>query len=281
MSSYESIFNKILSFAEQCDRVRAVILFGSRARLLKPADKYSDYDLIFFVKQTEYFLYEDAWLDQIAEYQISFTEPTAVNGFERRVFFENAMDFDFLFYPEEKARQVTESKTVQSWYARGYRILVDKIGYENLVVQQALPDADKTLMSSREFLNIVNTFWFHAVWSSKKLLRGEIWPAKNCIDNYMKELLRQMAECHVKAHHGPSYDTWHEGRFFDQWADSLLLSELQLAYGGYDRNSLSSALWKTMDLFRTVAREAASRMDYTYSEKAEVNAMQQVEQLLF
>jgi len=53
-----------------------------------------------------------------------------------------------------------------------------------------------------EFLNAVNDFWYHAVWTAKKLRRGELWIAMSCLDSYMKRRLLQMIEWHARATHG-------------------------------------------------------------------------------
>ena len=44
-----------------------MVLFGSRARAEKKADKFSDYDLIFFVSDVDYFIHTDEWLRGIEE----------------------------------------------------------------------------------------------------------------------------------------------------------------------------------------------------------------------
>ena len=85
-----------------------------------------------------------------------------------------------------------------------------------------------------EFLNHVNDFWYHAVWTAKKLRRGELYTAKGCLDSHMKRRIREMAECHAWAVHGPNYDTWHEGRFLEKWANPRVVEGLRTAYASYD-----------------------------------------------
>lgn len=95
MRNEDSILLKLIFYAENDPRVRAMVLFGSRAREEKKADRFSDYDLIFFVSDVDYFVHSDEWLRGIAEPGISFFENTAVQDYERRVFFDDAMDMDF------------------------------------------------------------------------------------------------------------------------------------------------------------------------------------------
>jgi len=67
-----------------------------------------------------------------------------------------------------------------------------------------------------EFLDLINDFWYHTVWTAKKLRRGELWTAQGCSDSYMKlgmedaavvaaswRLLRERGATRVYPAHGP------------------------------------------------------------------------------
>jgi aminoglycoside 6-adenylyltransferase len=129
-------------------------------------------------------------------------------------------------------------------------VLVDKEG-----LAAALPDAAGEKPTGRppeeaEFLEAVNDFWYQAVWATKKLRRGELFIAKSCCDSTMKRLLHQMIEWHARATHGWDHDTWHEGRFLDQWADPRAVAGLREADAHYDADDVRRALFATIDLFR-------------------------------
>lgn len=278
--SYEEIFNQLVKFAEACDKISAMVLFGSRARSEKKADHYSDYDILFFVSDVDYFLKDDEWLESISKPYISFVERTAVQDYERRVFFDNAMDMDFIFYNVQDIERITAHPIIKSWYARGYQIVVDKISYKELV-EENKPFKLKTAdLTEEKFNNLIQTFWFHSIWATKKLLRGEIWASKNCIDGYMKNLLREILEYQAKALNGASFDIWHDGRFFDQRISEAVILDLNNAYGQYDKASLEVALKRTMALFAREAQKVAQLLHYSYPIEAEEYAIKQVTILL-
>ena len=58
----------------------------------------------------------------------------------------------------------------------------------------------------------------------------------------------------------PAVDTWHEGRFLEQWADPGALSALEKAFAHYDVRDVARALWETVDLFQVVEEESARRL---------------------
>lgn len=273
---------KLESFANESQLIQAMVLFGSRAREKNAADKYSDYDIIFLVKDVDYFLNTDDWLNQIEKYYISFQEPTAAYGQERRVFFRDVMDMDFLFYEAKDAERLAADPTIQSFFARGYQILVDKVDFKGAMERNKpmkTTEAIKTVLTETEFINLVNIFWFHSIWSVKKILRGETWSAKSCVDGYMKDLLRQMLESYSKAAHGKDFDVWHDGRFFDNWVDEDIKRKLKTAYGAYDAEDILRALNNTMLIFSEVSSKTATLLDYDYPITAETYALEQIEKL--
>ena len=93
--------------------------------------------------------------------------------------------------------------------------------------------------------------------------------AKSCGDGYLKRLLLQMLEWHARAAYGWDYDTWHGGRFLEQWADPRAVQGLRQAFAYYDEDDVGRALLATMDLFRWLATETAQRLGYPYPAAAE------------
>jgi aminoglycoside 6-adenylyltransferase len=85
----------------------------------------------------------------------------------------------------------------------------------------------------------------------------------------MKDLLLQMTIWHAGATRGWTHDTWHRGRFFEEWADPRVVAGLHAAYAHYDAADIERALWATMDLFRWMARETTARLGYPYPGAAE------------
>jgi aminoglycoside 6-adenylyltransferase len=277
----EELLGRIVRWAEGCPDIRAMILIGSRARQDRPADEWSDLDFVLAAVDEERYFRTTAWLDEIGAVWLTCLEGTVVGSLERRVLFEGALDVDFNFFAPEKFRQVLRDAAAASWTRRrGTRVLLDRDG-----LVPPLPAAEGEKPAARppdeaEFLNAVHDFWYHAVWTAKKLRRGELFIAKGCCDSYMKRLVRQMIEWHARATHGWEYDTWHDGRFLDQWADPRAVAGLQQAYAHYDPADLQRALFVTMELFRWLALEVAGRLGYAYPAEGGRRAAEWVQRCL-
>jgi aminoglycoside 6-adenylyltransferase len=143
-------------------------------------------------------------------------------------------------------------------------VLVDK---EGIIPALPLPSAEAPAVgppNESEFLAIVDEFWYRAVWTAKKLRRGELYIALGQCNGTLIRLLREMLERHTRAIRGWQYDTWHDGRYLEKWADPRALAGLQEAYARYDARDIRRALLATMDLFRWVAVETADRLGFSY-----------------
>ncbi len=278
MSKYAPLIQRLMMYAQDSVSIRAVFVIGSQARSLIQADEYSDLDILIIAKDPSYFFDQDQWLDALGPYYISFVEGTIGGGKERRVLFEGGLDVDFVIMSEDFAKNALQSATVRKVFERGYLVLLDKLGLSPDVPQSTIAAPRYTVPTETEFINHINDFWYHAVWTVKKLLRGELWAAKFCLDGYMKTKLRWLIELHTQAQHDFTYDTWHDGRFLDTWADPRAVDGLNKAFATYRREDILPALQNTMELFHWIALETCDKTNYTYPYKAEEYARDWIKQ---
>jgi aminoglycoside 6-adenylyltransferase len=264
---------RIARWVEAREDVRAAVLIGSRARSDHPADAFSDIDVFLLVRDPEVLLDDAAWPVELGNVAITFVEQTPVPGLrERRVLFADGTDVDFAVAPIDRAAELVE--TGSDTLARGYRVLVDKDGLtDTFAAAERRTPAGRP--GAHEFAEAASDFWYHAAWASRKLARGEVFTAKGCVDDYMKALLVRMLTWHAE-----DRDTWHEGRFLEEWADPRVLVELRDAYARYDAQDVKRALMATMDLFSWLAQETAERLGYGYAANEEGVARRLIERVL-
>lgn len=278
--NYNQITKNIVTFGESSELVDAIIVIGSRARQQNTADQYSDLDIMMVVSDVRSFLEKDDWLNQIARFYISFVETTIAGQKEKRVLFEDAQDVDFIFLSKDSMKTILESEDGKGILARGNRILVDKIGISEQLKQISASMRSYSPPGEQEFLNLVNDFWFHAVWAAKRIARGEQWVAKTCLDSYLKGLLLSMMEFHAHATKGFDYDTWHNGRFLEEWADCSIVKKIPATFAAYNKKTMVYALQETMELFGSLAEEATRSLTYSYPSSAEEYARKCVSEIL-
>ncbi|HKW21644.1 MAG TPA: aminoglycoside 6-adenylyltransferase [Ktedonobacterales bacterium] len=275
---HETLLARVVAWADRRDDIRAVLVVGSRARMDRPADQWSDMDIVLVTSEPRRYLDWADWLDELAPTWLTFLEPTAVGeGTERRALFDNAVDVDFIPF----ATAAMQTIAAQGWPAeiagvirRGMRVVLDKEGWAPrlaLAANTSLTSAAEP-PSAEGFANTVNDFWFHTVWTAKKLRRGELWTAIDCLTGYMLWRVLHMIEWHTQVTRGADVDTWHNGRFVEQWADPRVVAGLRQCFPRYDAADIARGLLATMDLYRWLTRETAGALGYDYPAWADERA---------
>jgi aminoglycoside 6-adenylyltransferase len=281
-AAYEQIIEKYVRWAKTDPGTRAAIVIGSRARTDHPADEWSDLDIIVITSDPQRYLATTDWLEDVGNPWLTFVEQTPGGGPERRVMFGGGLDVDFALIPAEQGQQIVSAgipPDLADIIRRGVRVVVDKDGLAAQLLQMPFDIPLPPPPTQAEFLEVVNDFWYHTVWTAKHLRRGELWWAKSCCDDHEKFRLRRMMEWHARATKGPSYDTWMRGRFLEEWADPRAVQELKRTFAHYDAEDIWRALLATMDLFRWVAIETAERLGYPYLKLGDERATELVKAL--
>ena len=85
----------------------------------------------------------------------------------------------------------------------------------------------------------------------------------------------------MRAVNGSDYDTWHSGRFLEEWTEEWIVKSLGHCFARYDKEDLKQALLSTMNLFRRLAVKAAESFQYGYPKEADKYAANWVKEFLF
>jgi len=249
----------VADWAASREDLVALLVVGSQARTDVPADRWSDLDLICLLDDPEPYLQDATWTEEFGAPVMTFLEATLDGHWERRVLYETGEDVDFVLFPASIVERLEGSAGAAELLARGYRVLVDRVGLEEQLGQISERAPAPAAPTQHEFTELASDFWYHALWTAKKLRRGEVFTAKGCLDSYMKARLVTLLEWHARAV-DPAVDTWHAGRFLERWADPGALATLEKAYAHYDVRDVARALWATIDLWQGLEEETARRL---------------------
>jgi aminoglycoside 6-adenylyltransferase len=253
----------VADWASGRDDVHALAIVGSQAREDMPADRWSDLDLILVVDDPTPYADDDGWVAEFGTPVLSFVEPTAMGDQrERRVLYEAGEDVDFPLIPLVALDHLESSENAAELLRRGFRVLVDDLGLESRLRAIAATTSVVVAPTQHDLTELASDFWYHALWTAKKLRRGEVFTAIECLDAYMKARLVTLLGWHANAIDS-SVDTWHGGRFLERWADPGALTALERAYAHYDLRDVARALWETIDLFHGLEEETARRLGLT------------------
>jgi aminoglycoside 6-adenylyltransferase len=259
---YETLEERISNWGLSNEEIITIYIVGSRARVDKPFDEYSDLDLVIFSTNPDYYLQNDDWLLHIGKVWTNFMFQTVDGDPEKLVLFDKGAQVDFLFRHISDMERSINLDLIPQGFHRGVKLLLDKTGNGHKLVPQTIIAPTNNPISQEAFLQIVNMFCFASLYVAKQILRNEFWVV-NQRDKDCKQLLLQMIVWHAKALHGATYDTWHEGRFIRDWAEKDVIDNLKLSFAGYDQNNSWKALTTSLELFNRLSSEVADMYNYT------------------
>jgi aminoglycoside 6-adenylyltransferase len=260
MDGAEALLAAVAGWGRERADVQAVLVIGSRARTIVPADHWSDTDVVLVVDEPAPYAASPAWLEAFGRPLLTFLEPTAVGPYaERRVLFEAGQEVDFALVPVAGVRRMARQPELATVLRRGFRALVDKAGLEAELRAAMASPATPEVPDQAAFAQLTHDFWYHLLWATKKLRRGELWIAKQSCDCHLKGLLVTLLAWHTRAG-DPEVDTWHGGRFLERWADPGAVAALGRAYARFEEEEVLRGLRATADLFERVERECAERL---------------------
>jgi aminoglycoside 6-adenylyltransferase len=288
--AYDAILRRYVEWARERADVRAVLLVGSRARSDHPADRWADLDIISLTNRPGQYLDGTGWIDRFGEVWALTRSRTAGGDPEWLVCYAGGLDVDFVFgdsrktarevrvmdllarfpvfrrvLPREKLARLDRGRAMGAdTFARGMKILVDKDGLVKRLAGLLGEPPPYHLPGAEEFSGRVSNFWLMAVRIAKKIGRGELAVSLSWMSSLYWSALLPMIEWHAHATRGAQTDTWHAGRFLEEWADPRVAAALPEVFAPYDQAGARAALLASMALFRWVSQETADCLGYAY-----------------
>ena len=193
MRTEQEMFDLILNYARQDERIRVVAMNGSRANPNAQPDCYQDFDIVYLVPEMESFLKNDDWLGVFGDRIImqkpdvmQLTPPEEGNSFAYLMLFEDGNRIDLTLFPLEKLEVYLGSD-------RMCIVLLDKDG----LLPQLPPSTDEdywlTPPTCKSFDDCCNEFWWVSTYVAKGLARGQIPYANAHIEIIRIELMRMLS----------------------------------------------------------------------------------------
>jgi aminoglycoside 6-adenylyltransferase len=268
MESGPEIVRRVTTWAGGQAPVRAALLTGSRSRQGAAIDRFSDFDIVLYVVDPKAFLADPGWFSSLGGVLVSFQDRSAfpVSGwYTQLVLHEDGTKVDYTIAPVAHLARLSAEARLSNELDVGYTVLIDKDG-----LADSLPAASgRAWIPARptqaEFSALVEEFWWESGYVVRNLAREEVLPAKHSLEVVMKlDLLRRMLEWFVEVGCDWSWRPGVLGRGLREVLDERTWSELEATFaaGGIEENWI--ALFRTIDLFRRVARTVATRLDLEY-----------------
>jgi len=273
MRSEQEMYDLILSTAREDERIRAVILNGSRANPNAPRDRWQDFDIIYIVTDVQPFRNNLPWLERFGERAIlqmpesmgdgtpEGGPPPARHGGEVYLTqFSDGNRIDLtIFTLADYLKQEPDSLTV---------ILLDKDG-----ILPPVPPADESSYlpkppSAKQYADCCNEFWWVTPYVAKGLWRNELPYARHMLEVVREELMK-MLEWQIGLQTGFAINPGKGGKYFQKYLTPAEWELLVQSYSGPGIAETWTALRALNDLFHHSAHIVAAHFGYVYPQEDE------------
>jgi aminoglycoside 6-adenylyltransferase len=265
MRSEQEMLDLILDIARNDERIRAVIMNGSRVNPNAPKDFFQDYDVVYVVTEKESFLVDPNWVRVFGELMIlqlpdEMSDPPPDP--ESRDFYGYLMQFadgnriDLSLFPVSRIDHLPEDSLTM--------VLLDKDGilphYDPPNESGYLPKPP----TAKAFFDCTNEFWWVCPYVAKGLWRREIVYAKHMLDDYVREQLDKMLAWYVGVQSGFQNSIGKCGKYLETCLEPELWQLLLCTYSDAGYEHTWDALLAMGELFRRIATQVADHFGFSY-----------------
>ena len=263
MRGEQEILELILDTARNDERIRAVIMNGSRTNPNAPRDIFQDFDILYLVAEVAPFTDDHTWIHGFGELMIlqmpeAMQDPPPQNdgSFAYLMQFTDGNRIDLTLFPIANLAAL-ESDSLSL-------LLLDKDG----LFEPFAPPSDRDYLprppTAQAFADCCNEFWWVCLGVAKGLWREEKPYAKHIFDRFAREQLMKMLTWYVGANTQFLCSPGKFGKYLRQFLDPELWDMLEKTYSDADDEHMWEALTTMCNLFRITAIRVAEHFAFAY-----------------
>lgn len=267
----DAVVGRLVEWAQARSSIRAMLLTSTRAYSNAVVDALSDYDVILISQDIRPYHQDRKWLADFGEVLATYWDPvyasreTGEQIFGNVVQYDSGLRIDFTLWPIRHARKVAELDYLPADLDVGYVVLLDK----DQLTDPLRPPTHTAYIpippTEAEFGRWVEEFYSDVSGVAKYLLRGELMPAKWCLDSDMKhKYLRRMLEWRVGLDQEWSVPVGALGKGLKTRLPEDIWAALEKTYVGAGLEENWEALVGTLKLFREVGEQVAAELGYSF-----------------
>jgi aminoglycoside 6-adenylyltransferase len=264
MRTQQEMLDLILETARCDERVRAVIMNGSRVNPNAPRDPFQDFDIVYIVTDVSSFRQDHEWIKRFGDLMImqlpeDMQDPPA----------NDDESFGFLMQFMDGNRIDLGIFTFAQWKERGKDslslLLLDKDG----IIEPFPPASEADYLpkppTAKAFSDCCNEFWWVSPYVAKGLWRGEILYAKCLHEEVVRGAeLMKMLRWHIGIKTDFQVNPGKLGKYFQRYLEPELWEMLLKTFADASYENTWEALFATCNLFRKVAVSIAEHFGFQY-----------------
>ncbi|EOP26817.1 MULTISPECIES: aminoglycoside 6-adenylyltransferase [Bacillus] len=264
MRTEKEMLDLIINTAKEDERIRAVIMNGSRVNPNVKKDCFQDYDIMYVVNDIQSFISNHNWIHRFGEIMIvqmpeemSLIPADEDGKFPYLMQFMDGNRIDLTLVPVELIKKFVGKDSLS-------KLLLDK----DNCLGEFPPASDKDYLvkkpTEKEFLDCCNEFWWCSTNVGKGLWREELSYAKGMLEGPMRDMLVVMLEWHIGMKTKFTANAGKFGKYFEQYVEKNVWEQFKRTFSNAEYENIWDSFFIMGDLFRKVANEIANTYEYQY-----------------
>ena len=266
MRTEKEMMDLILSVANADERIRGVMLAGSRADSTVPKDCYQDYDVGFYVTDIKPFYNNPAWVVNKFGKPLIMQMPEAMRGangdghFNYQMIFPDGVRIDLRFLFEA---YIDDGEPVI--------VLLDKDNGNGFFPLITVNENHWHIKppTTLDYYSCCNNFWWCLNNVAKGIMRDELPYVMSMVNKWNRSELHEMINWYIGTQNGFNLSAGKDGKYFKKYLPSELYTQYTATYSGSSYDDIWASVFTMCDLFHTMALTVAAHFDFTYQQNEE------------
>jgi aminoglycoside 6-adenylyltransferase len=268
MRSEQEMLDLILNIARRDERVRAVIMNGSRVNPLAPRDFFQDFDVVYIVTEKASFLADPGWIKVFGELMILQLpdemsdpppDPDTRDYYAYLMQFADGNRIDLSLFPLDRLDRLQDDSLTLT--------LLDKDGILPAFPPPNLSGYLPIPPTAKQYDDCCNEFWWVCPYVAKGLWRREIIYARHMQDNYVRDMLNKMLIWYVGVTTDFQIFPGKMGKYLEKYLSPELWQLMLATFADGDYEHTWDALFAMGKLFRCIAIPVADHFGYRYHDE--------------
>ena len=267
MRTKQEMMDLILGVAKADERIRAVLMVGSRANPAVSMDKYQDYDITYFVTDIQPFYNNPAWIEE------KFGKPLIMQMPEAMRYPSGDGSFNYMMiYPDGNRIDLSFEFTSYIDDGEPAIVLLDKDNSRGLLPILPAPSNKHWHIkppSPLFFYSCCNNFWWCLNNVVKGIARDELPYVMHMLNDVVRSELHDMINYYIGTQHGFNLSTGKDGKYFKKFLPLEIYAQYTATYSGSNYADIWTAVDVMCELFHILALAVAAHFNFTYRQEEE------------
>ncbi len=259
MRKSEQIFPFLLDFANRHERIRAVVMNGSRTSPSAPKDFFRDYDIVYYCTDPSPFFSDERWKAEFGDLVILQRNEYVdheLDGVIYLMLFTDGVRIDLSFNHISNLAYLTEDSQTQ--------VLLDKDG----TIPPLPPSSDEGYIPAkptyRQFYEAVNEVFWCSNNVAKGIWREELPYVKYMQDTWIRDALLNLLGWYAAMLHEWKIAPGKCGKYLQRYLPADVWESVVKTYPGTDYNEIWAAMFEMCHLVRLTGTALAKELEFEY-----------------